>query len=174
MMNLYWKEFAPLFQSARVYKFRKMTVNLFMLSFREVIITESCFGRRQPITNGRHQKFVQLLLIPSIALAQIYFVLVLISTNDNARYLYPEMDISRTVCPIASSYHLNRGIRHLKRSFHLSSTQGGLSPRERIITSHYPGRSSPPREDNHHSTCRFGINIQIQPRLKAKLPLINL
>ena len=27
---------------------------------------------------------------------QIYFVLVLISTNHNVRYLYPEMDISRT------------------------------------------------------------------------------
>ena len=31
-----------------------------------------------------------------VALGQINFVLVLISTNDNARYLYPEMDISRT------------------------------------------------------------------------------
>ena len=29
------------------------------------------------------------------ALGQIYFVLVLISTNHNAQYLYPEMDISR-------------------------------------------------------------------------------
>ena len=29
-----------------------------------------------------------------VALGQIYFVLVLISTNHNARYLYPEMDIS--------------------------------------------------------------------------------
>ena len=28
-------------------------------------------------------------------LGQIYFVLVLISTNHNAQYLYPEMDISR-------------------------------------------------------------------------------
>ena len=32
-----------------------------------------------------------------VALSQIYFVLVLISTNHNARYLYLEMDISRTV-----------------------------------------------------------------------------
>ena len=32
-----------------------------------------------------------------VALGQIYFVLVLISTNHNARYLYLEMDISRTV-----------------------------------------------------------------------------
>ena len=55
------------------------------------------------------------------------------------------------------SYHLNRGIRHLERSSHLSSTQGGLSPRERIITCHYPGRLSPPREDYHLSTCRFWI-----------------
>ena len=44
---------------------------------------------------------------------------------------------------------------------HLSSTQGGLSPPlttlgdyqplERIITSHYPGGLSAPREDYHHS-----------------------
>ena len=32
-----------------------------------------------------------------VALSQIYFVLVLISTNHNARYLYLEMDISWTV-----------------------------------------------------------------------------
>ena len=31
-----------------------------------------------------------------VALGQICFVLVLISTNHNARYLYPEMDMSRT------------------------------------------------------------------------------
>ena len=64
--------------------------------------------------------------------------------------------IQVTLCPIDSCYSLNRGIRHLERSFHLSSTQGGLSPPlttlgdyqplERIITSHYPGGLSPPRE----------------------------
>ena len=32
-----------------------------------------------------------------VALGQICFVLVLISTNHNPQYLYPEMDISRTV-----------------------------------------------------------------------------
>ena len=32
-----------------------------------------------------------------VTLGQIYFVLVLISTNHNARYLYPEMIISPTV-----------------------------------------------------------------------------
>ena len=32
-----------------------------------------------------------------VALGQIYYVLVLISTNHNARYLYPEIDISRTL-----------------------------------------------------------------------------
>ena len=31
-----------------------------------------------------------------VALGQIYFDLVLVSINHNARYLYPEMDISRT------------------------------------------------------------------------------
>ena len=69
--------------------------------------------------------------------------------------------IQVTLCPIDSCYSLNRGIRHLERSFHLSSTQGGLSPPlttlgdyqplERIITSHYPGGLSAPREDYHHS-----------------------
>ena len=57
------------------------------------------------------------------------------------------MDISRTVCPIASTYHLNQGIRHLERSFHLSKvdyhperglspliTLGDHHPLERIIT----------------------------------------
>ena len=32
-----------------------------------------------------------------VALGQIYYVLVLISTDHNARYLYPEIDISRTL-----------------------------------------------------------------------------
>ena len=32
-----------------------------------------------------------------VALGQIYYVLVLISTNHNVRYLYPEIDISRTL-----------------------------------------------------------------------------
>ena len=31
-----------------------------------------------------------------VALGQIYFVLVLILTNHNTRYLYPEMEISQT------------------------------------------------------------------------------
>jgi len=63
---------------------------------------------------------------------------------------------------------LKPGIRHLERSFHLSSTstQGGLSPPlttlenyhplERIITSHYPGGLSPPRED-YHLSLAWGI-----------------
>ena len=61
---------------------------------------------------------------------------------------------------------LNRGIRHLERCFHLSSTQGGLSPSlttlenyqplERIITSHYPGGLSPPGED-YHLSLTWGI-----------------
>ena len=74
--------------------------------------------------------------------------------------------IQVTLCPIDSCYSLNRGIRHLERSFHLSSTQGGLSPPlttlgdyqplERIITSHYPGGLSPPRED-YHLSLTWGI-----------------
>ena len=75
--------------------------------------------------------------------------------------------IQVTLCPIDSCYSLNRGIRHLERSFHLSSTQGGLSPPlttlgdyqplERIITSLLPilGDYQPPREDYHLSHCRY-------------------
>ena len=67
--------------------------------------------------------------------------------------------IQVTVCTIDSCYSLNRGTRHLERSFHLFNTQGGLSPpiQERIITSHNPGGLSPPREDYHLSPCRFRI-----------------
>ena len=67
--------------------------------------------------------------------------------------------IQVTVCTIDSCYSLNRGTRHLERSFHLSNTQGGLSPprQERIITSYFPGGLSPPREDYHLSPCRFRI-----------------
>ena len=74
--------------------------------------------------------------------------------------------IQVTLCPRYSCYSLNRGIRHLERSFHLASTQGGLSPPlttlgdyhplERIITSHYPGGLSPPRED-YHLSLTWGI-----------------
>ena len=74
--------------------------------------------------------------------------------------------IQVTLCPIDSCYSLNRGIRHLERSFHLSSTQGGLSPPlttlgdyqplERIITSHYLGGLSPIRED-YHLSLTWGI-----------------
>ena len=67
--------------------------------------------------------------------------------------------IQVTVCTIDSCYSLNRRTRHLERSFHLFNTQRGLSPpiQERIITSHYPGGLSPPREDYHLSPCRFRI-----------------
>ena len=74
--------------------------------------------------------------------------------------------IQVTLCPIDSCYSLNRGIRHLERSFHLSSTQGGLSPPlttlgdyqplERIITSHFPEGLSPLRED-YHLSLSWGI-----------------
>ena len=71
-----------------------------------------------------------------------------------------------TICPIDSCYSLNRGIRHLERSFHLSSAQEGLSrplttlgnyqPLKRIITSHYPRGLSPPRED-YQLSLTWGI-----------------
>ena len=61
--------------------------------------------------------------------------------------------IQVTVCTIDSCYSLKRRTRHLERSFHLFNTQRGLPPpiQERIITSHYPGWLSPPREDYHLS-----------------------
>ena len=70
--------------------------------------------------------------------------------------------IQVTLCPIDSCYSLNRGIRHLERSFHLSSTQGGLSPplttlgEDYHLASHYPGGLSPPRED-YHLSLSWGI-----------------
>ena len=94
--------------------------------------------------------------------------------------------IQVTLCPIDSCYSLNRGIRHLERSFHLSSTQGGLSPPlttlgdfqplERIIT---PKRGlspltilglSLPREDYHLSPCRFRT---VTPICKEKWPAVH-
>ena len=46
-------------------------------------------------TTSRSQNWSPFYSFP-VALGQICFVLVLISTNHNARYLYPEMDIART------------------------------------------------------------------------------
>ena len=89
--------------------------------------------------------------------------------------------IQVTLCSIDSCYSLNRGIRHLERSFHLSSTQGGLSPPlttlgdyhplERIITSHYPGGLSPPKENYHLSPCRFWI---FTPICRDKRPAVHI
>ena len=89
--------------------------------------------------------------------------------------------IQVTLCPIDSCYSLNRGIRHLERSFHLSSTQGGLSPPlttlgdyhplERIITSHYSGGLSPPREDYHLSLCSFRM---VTPICRDKWPAVHI
>ena len=87
--------------------------------------------------------------------------------------------IQVTLCPIDSCYSLNRGIRHLERSFHLSSAQGGLSPPlttlrdyqplEMTITSHYPGGLSRRREDYHLSPCRFRT---VTPICREKWPAI--
>ena len=105
--------------------------------------------------------------------------------------------IQVTLCPIDSCF-LNREIRHLERSFHLSSAQGGLSPpltnlgdyqpleriitklltilggyhpQERIITSHYPGGLSLPREDYHLSPCRFRT---VTPICREKWPAVHI
>ena len=87
--------------------------------------------------------------------------------------------IQVTLCPIDSCYSLNRGIRHLERSVHLSSTQGGLSPPlttlgnyqplERIIISHYPGGLSPPREDYYLPLTR-GIIIPVERIITSHNP----
>ena len=89
--------------------------------------------------------------------------------------------IQVTLCPIDSCYSLNRGIRHLERSFHLSSTQGGLSPPlttlrdyqplEMTITSHYPGGLSLRREDYHLSPCRFRT---VTPICREKWPAVHI
>ena len=89
--------------------------------------------------------------------------------------------IQVTLCPIDSCYSLNRRIRHLERSFHLSGTQGGLSPPlttlgdfqplERIITSHYPGGLSLPRKDYHLSPCRFRT---VTPICREKWPAVHI
>ena len=60
-----------------------------MLSFRAVISYSA-------LQVAAIKRLFHFYLSPA-ALDQINFVLVLISTNHNARYLYPEMDISRTV-----------------------------------------------------------------------------
>ena len=81
--------------------------------------------------------------------------------------------IQVTLCPIDSCYSLNWGIRHLERSFHLSSTQGGLStPREDYhLASHYPGGLSLPREDYHLSPCRFRT---VTPICREKWPAVHI
>ena len=64
--------------------------------------------------------------------------------------------IQVTFCPIDTCYSLKRGIRHRERSFHLSSTQGGLSPS---------------REDYHLSPCRFRI---VSPVCRDKWPAVHI
>ena len=93
LMNLYWKEFAPLFQSARLYAKK---IILFMLSIRAVISYYLILFRPIAALQVAAIKNLFHLYSSPVALGQIYFVLVLISTNHNARYPYPEM-VSRTV-----------------------------------------------------------------------------
>ena len=68
-----------------------------MLSFRAVI--SYCLILFRPIAALQVAAIKNLFHFYSspVALGQICFVLVLVSINNNARYLYPEMDISRTV-----------------------------------------------------------------------------
>ena len=67
--------------------------------------------------------------------------------------------IQVTLCPIDSCYSLNRGIRYLERSFHLSSTQGELStPRENYhLASHYTGGLSLPERIITSPLVDFGL-----------------
>ena len=63
-----------------------------MLSFRAVFSIEFYFGRLPQM--AAIKKIVQLLPISSV-LCQVFFVLVLTSTNHKARNRYPEMIIAR-------------------------------------------------------------------------------
>ena len=67
-----------------------------MLSFRAAISYYSIFFR--PIATLKVATIKNVFNFYSfpVALGQIYFGLVLIPANHNARYLSPEMDISRT------------------------------------------------------------------------------
>ena len=62
MMNLYWKEFASLFQSARVYAVFYFIYAIFRCSDFVLLTFVSADSH---ITSGRNQKFVELLLISS-------------------------------------------------------------------------------------------------------------
>ena len=91
-MSLFCEEFAPLFQSARVFA---NYIILFMLSFRAVISYYLIsFGPIAALQVAAIKMFH--FYSSPVPLGQINFVLVLLSTNHNGRYLYPEMDISRT------------------------------------------------------------------------------
>jgi len=74
--------------------------------------------------------------------------------------------IQVTLCPIDSCYSLNRGIRHLERSFHLSSTQGGLSPPHTTLGDYHH-----PREYYHLSPCGFRIVTSI---CRNKRPAVHI
>ena len=67
---------------------------IFLLSFHAVVITEFCFGRMPQMAVIK--KISSLYSFP-VFFGQVYFVLVLTSTNHNARNRYPEMVMVRTV-----------------------------------------------------------------------------
>ena len=110
--------------------------------------------------------------------------------NTPLGYLWGwSVPIQVTLCPIGSCYSLNRGIRHLERSFHLSSSQGGLSPPLTTLGYYQPlERISPsfslswgiitpkrglslPREDYHFSPCRFRT---VTPICREKWPAVHI
>lgn len=66
-----------------------------MLSFCAVFICEFCFGRLLHYKMAAIKKVLNFYSFP-VTLGQIYFVLVLTSTNHNARNWYPEMVMTRT------------------------------------------------------------------------------
>ena len=67
---------------------------IFLLSFHAVFITEFCFSRLPQMAVIK--RISNLYWFP-VFFGQVYFVLVLTSTNHNARNRYPEMVTARTV-----------------------------------------------------------------------------
>ena len=85
-MNLYWKESASLFQSAEMSS---------LVYFRQMAAIKI---NMQPL-------LISISSILRLFLYQVYFVLVLTSTNHNARNRYPEMVRRFVIC---NNIHLQK------------------------------------------------------------------
>ena len=104
MMNLYWKEFASLFQSARVYAVFYFIYAIFRCSDFVLLTFVSADSH---ITSGRDQKFVELLLISSSSRPNLLCFGFDLNRSQRTIPIYPEMDISRTAkCSV--TFHCKR------------------------------------------------------------------